>query len=123
IWGHSPEFSHQKFGSISSQIFSPLDVALWSFIGVEGAVALSGRAKNKKDVGKATFIGFVISLFICILVSILPFGIFSESTLSEIATPSTAGILKSLTGDWGEWLINIGVLVSVLTSWLAWTMI
>ncbi|WP_265694590.1 basic amino acid/polyamine antiporter [Providencia rustigianii] len=123
IWGHSPEFSHQKLGSISSQIFSPLDVALWSFIGVEGAVALSGRAKNKKDVGKATFIGFVISLFICILVSILPFGIFSQSTLSEIATPSTAGILKSLTGDWGEWLINIGVLVSVLTSWLAWTMI
>ena len=123
IWGHNPKFPHQALGSITNQIFSPLDVALWSFIGVEGAVALSGRAKNKKDVGKATFIGFVISLFICILVSILPFGIFPQSILSDIPTPSTAGILKSLTGDWGEWLINIGVLVSVLTSWLAWTMI
>ncbi|WP_337230407.1 amino acid permease, partial [Proteus terrae] len=83
----------------------------------------SGRARNKKDVSKATLIGFVVSLIICIFISILPFGVLPQKTLSMIPTPSTAGILKTVSGDWGEWLINIGVLVSVLTSWLAWTMI
>ncbi|QBJ35295.1 basic amino acid/polyamine antiporter [Hafnia alvei] len=123
IWGNNPSLPQEHLGSVFSQITSPLDVALWCFIGVEGAVALSGRAKNKKDVGKATFIGFVISLVVCILISILPFGVMTQKELSVIPTPSTAGILKVVVGEWGEMLINIGVLISVLSSWLAWTMI
>lgn len=123
IWGHSASDPKDNLGSIFSQITSPLDVALWCFIGIEGAVALSGRAKNKKDVGRATLIGFLISMCICLLISVLPFGILPQSALTLIPTPSTAGVLKVITGDWGEWLINIGVLVSVLSSWLAWTMI
>jgi len=122
-WGHSSALPDQQLGSVFSQVTSPLNVALWCFIGVEGAVALSGRAKNKKDIGKATFIGFLISLAVCVLISILPFGVLSQKELSVIATPSTAGILKIIVGDWGEIMITLGVLVSVLTSWLAWTMI
>lgn len=123
FWGNSSLYPKQDLGSVATQIFAPLDIALWCFIGVEGAVALSGRAKNKKDVGKATFLGFIISLFVCILISVLPFGVLPQEKLSVVPTPSTSGILKILTGDLGEYLINIGVLVSVLTSWLAWTMI
>lgn len=123
VWGHETVGNNKNLGSVFSQITAPLDVALWCFIGVEGAVALSGRARNKKDVGKATFVGFLISLVICLLISILPFGVFSQQTLSVIPTPSTAGILKMLVGEWGEMMITIGVLISVLTSWLAWTMI
>lgn len=122
-WGHSSALSGKPLGSVFSQVTSPLSVALWCFIGVEGAVALSGRAKNKKDIGRATFIGFLISLVICILISILPFGVLSQQELSVIATPSTAGILKIIVGEWGEIMITVGVLISVLTSWLAWTMI
>ena len=98
-------------------------MALWSFIGVEGAVALSGRAKNKRDVGKATLIGFVVSLIICLLVSILPFGVLTQHELSAIPSPSTAGILKIVVGEWGKIMIILGVLISVLTSWLAWTIV
>ena len=123
IWGHSATQADRDLGPIFSQVTSPLSVALWSFIGVEGAVALSGRAKNKLDVGKATFIGFVVSLIICLLVSILPFGVLTQQELSVIPTPSTAGILKIVVGEWGEIMITLGVLISVLTSWLAWTMI
>lgn len=124
IWGHTatnPE--HNLSGSIISQVLSPLDVALWCFIGIEGAVVLSGRVKNEKDIARATFWGFFISLFLCILVSVLPFGVLSQHQLSQISTPSTAGVLKTITGNWGEWLINGGVLISVLTAWLAWTML
>lgn len=123
IWGHHPTAGAKPLGSILSQTLSPMYVALWCFIGVEGAVALSGRARNKKDVGRATLIGFILGLLICLIVSVLPFGVLSQQTLSVIPNPSTAGVMKSLTGNWGEWLINIGVLISILTSWLAWTMI
>lgn len=34
--------------SLMSQILAPMTVTLWSFIGVEGAVVLSGRAKIKR---------------------------------------------------------------------------
>lgn len=123
VWGHEPAQGQKALGSILNQTLSPMYVALWCFIGVEGAVALSARARNKEDVGRATFIGFVLALVICMLVSLLPFGVMSQHELSQIPNPSTAGVMKHLTGDWGEWLINIGVLVSILTSWLAWTMI
>lgn len=123
VWGHSAVPPGKNLGPVFSQITSPLNVALWCFIGVEGAVALSGRAKNKRDVGKATFIGFIVSLIVCLLVSILPFGVLPQHTLSVIPTPSTAGILKIIVGEWGEVMITLGVLISVLTSWLAWTMI
>lgn len=46
-----------------------------------------------------------------------------QKSLSIIPNPSTAGVMKSMTGDWGEILVNLGVLISILSSWLAWTMI
>lgn len=123
FWGNSAVNKSNDLGSLSNQTLSPFYVALWCFIGIEGAVVLSGRAKNTKDIGKATFWGFIISLVICIFISVLPFGVFTQHQLSIIPTPSTAGILKSLVGDWGEWIINIGILISILSSWLAWTII
>ncbi len=123
IWGVEKIDNVKPLGSIIEQIIAPMSVVLWSFIGIEGAVALSDRAKNKKDIGKATMIGFVISLFICILISILPFGIMSQHELSQIPTPSTAGVLGIAVGSLGKDIMNIGVLVSVLVGWLAWTML
>jgi arginine:ornithine antiporter/lysine permease len=123
IWGQSNTPGNPKLGSVLSQVLSPLYVALWCFIGIEGAVALSGRARNKADVGRATMIGFVVSLLICIAISVLPFGILSQHALSLIPNPSTAGVIKTITGEWGEVVINLGVLISILSSWLAWTMI
>lgn len=119
VWGHSAG----NLGSAASQVIAPMNVTLWSFIGIEGAVALSGRAKNNKDVGKATLIGFIISLVICMLVSILPFGVMPQSVLSTIPTPSTAGILERIVGHWGEVFMIIGVMISVLSGWLAWTLL
>ena len=46
-------------------------VTLWVFIGVEGAVVLSGRAKNSRDVGKATVLGLILVMSIYILISVL----------------------------------------------------
>ena len=122
FWGENIA-SKAKLGGLSTQIKSTMLVTLWSFIGIEGAVVMSQHAENQNDVGKATLLGFLGCLSIYILLSVLPFGYMSQAELAEVANPSTAGILEKIVGPWGSWLMNIGLLISVLTSWLAWTMV
>ncbi|MGI2260071.1 basic amino acid/polyamine antiporter [Shewanella sp. GXUN23E] len=123
IWGQVHTATQAPLGGLGGQIMSPMIVALWAFIGVEGAVVLSGRAKNKQDVGKATLIGFLIALLFYILLSILPFGLAPQHVLANIPNPSTAGVLEMVVGHWGSWLMNIGLIISVLAGWLAWTLL
>ena len=122
FWGDTP-FSAAKLGSLQTQIKSTMLVTLWAFIGIEGAVVMSKHAKSPKTVGRATFLGFSGCLLIYVLLSLLPYGIMRQEQLAAIANPSTAGVLEVLVGRWGAWLMNIGLLISVLTSWLAWTMV
>lgn len=122
FWGNAIA-TKAKIGGLSTQIKSTMLVTLWAFIGIEGAVVMSNRAKSSSDVGKATILGFSGCLAIYILLSLLPFGYMNQEQLAKIANPSTAGILQEIVGPWGAWLMNIGLLVSVLTSWLAWTMV
>ncbi len=122
FWGESLA-SKAKLGSLSAQIKSTMLVTLWSFIGIEGAVVMSQHAKTPQSVGKATVLGFIGCLGIYILLSVLPFGYMSQAELANVANPSTAGILEKIIGKPGAYIMNIGLLVSVLTSWLAWTMV
>lgn len=46
------------------QVSSTMMITIWVFVGIEGAVAISGRAKKERDVGKATIIAFVCVLSI-----------------------------------------------------------
>ena len=41
------------------------------FIGVEGAVVVSARARNKRDVGKATLLAVLSALGVYLLVTLL----------------------------------------------------
>ena len=84
---------------------------------------MSNKAKNVQEIGKATFLGFISCLVIYILLSLTPFGYMSQAEISSVANPSTAGILEKVVGKWGAWLMNIGLVISVLTSWLAWTIV
>ena len=120
FWGN---LNHAKLGSVSDQVKNSMLVTLWAFIGIEGAVVLSGRAASQKDVGRATVMGFLGCLIIYVLLSILPYGFMTQAQLSGIANPSTAGVLEHVVGPWGAWLMNIGLIVAILSSWLSWTMI
>lgn len=123
FWGNMASHASNGLGSLSVQIKSTMLVTLWAFIGIEGAVVLSNRAQNQSDVGKATFFGFLGCLIFYVLLSVLPYGFFSQAELAAFPNPSTAGILEKIVGQWGSWLMNIGLLIAVLASWLAWTMI
>jgi arginine:ornithine antiporter/lysine permease len=120
FWGNLTQF---KLGSIGDQVKNSMLVTLWAFIGIEGAVVLSGRAASQKDVGRATVMGFLGCLIIYVLLSVLPYGFMTQAQLAGIANPSTAGVLEHVVGPWGAWLMNIGLIVAILSSWLSWTMI
>ena len=112
----------KPLGSMISQIRSTMLVTLWAFIGIEGAVVVSGKARSQRDVGKATVLGFLGCLIIYALLSILPFGYMHQAGLAKLANPSTAPLLQAAVhGAWGGDIMNIGVIIALLTSWLAFT--
>ena len=122
FWGHLVE-NGKNLGSLSAQLKSTMLVTLWAFIGIEGAVVLSNRAKSQAAVSKATFLGFVGCLVVYMGLSLLPYGFLTQEEIAAVANPSTAGVLEQVVGPWGAWVMNTGLLIAVLSSWLAWTMI
>lgn len=122
FWGKLSE-SGKTLGGLGTQLKSTMLVTLWAFIGIEGAVVMSGRARSQRDVSRATFLGFLGCLVIYIGLSVLPFGFLTQAEIAAVANPSTAGVLEKVVGPWGAWFMNMGLLIAVLSSWLAWTMI
>jgi len=117
FWGDQ----NPKLGSIFTQVESIMLVTLWAFVGIEGAVVISGRALNKSDVGKATLVGFVGAVVIYSAISIFSFGIMNQAQLAALPDPSAAYVMKAMVGSWGAVVLNIGVIISILGAWIAWT--
>lgn len=118
IWGHAGHL-----GGLLPQVKSTMLVTLWVFIGIEGAVVVSGRASESKAVGSATFLGLAICLVAYVLLSILPFGVMNQAQLAGLKGPSLAYVIEALIGHWGATFIILSVLVSILSCWLAWTIL
>lgn len=47
----------------------------------------------------------------------------SQPEVAALKNPSTAAILAKIVGPWGAWLINIGMVISVLGAFLSWTLL
>lgn len=116
IWGSS------DLGSLFNQVKGTMLVTVWSFIGIEGAVIFSGRAKRRSDVAKASFLGLYTIIAVYVLVTVLSLGIKTRPELAALSAPGMSGVLEAVVGTWGAVLVNIGVIVSVIGAWLAWTM-
>lgn len=115
--------ANPELGSLLDQVRSTMLVTLWVFIGIEGASIVSGRALRRKDIGRATIAGFITTLAIYALVTLLSLGIMSRPELAALKNPSMAGVLEAVVGPWGAVLINLALVVSVLGAFLAWTML
>jgi arginine:ornithine antiporter/lysine permease len=112
-----------KLGSVFAQVKSTMLITVWVFIGIEGASVYSAHAQNRKDVGRATLLGFAGVLLLLMLVSLLSLGIVSQADLAAMKNPSMAGVLDKVVGPWGTLLISLGLLVSVGGALLAWTLL
>jgi arginine:ornithine antiporter/lysine permease len=117
FWGESGGLSFVE------QVKATSGTTVWAFIGIEGAVVISGRAKRSKDVGKATITAFLSVIAIYIMVSMLSVGVMPRAELAELGNPPMAAILASVVGPWGAALVNIGVIISLAGATLGYTII
>lgn len=116
------DFSGLSLGvPLWEQVKQTMLITLWVFIGVEGAVVVSSRAKHKKDVGRATLLAVLAALLVYLLVTLLSLGIVPRAELAEMRNPSMAGLMTRLTGSWGNAIIVVGLIISVCGAYLSWT--
>ncbi len=102
------------------QVKGTMLITLWVFTGIEGAIVLSQRAKKRSDIGRATYIGVIFALVLYIAITLLSLGVMSRMDVAALSNPSMAGIMAQMTGSVGKWVISIGLIVSVLASYLSW---
>ena len=107
--------------TIFTQVKGCMLQTLWAFIGIEGAVVISDKASDIKLVGRATMIGYFISLFLYVFIVILSYGVLSDAELAALKDPALSYIIEAVIGPVGATLVNIAVLISVGGAWLSWT--
>ncbi len=124
------QFSENFFGgadmpakSLVAQVRDTMLITVFVFIGIEGASVYSRFAKKRSDVGTATILGFVGVTGLMVAVTLLPYAAMPQSAIAAVQQPSMAAVLEAVVGHWGAVFISIGVLVSVLGAYLAWSLI
>jgi len=118
FWGGEGETK-----SLWGQVSATMGVVLFVFLGVEGASVYSRYAEKREHVGTATVLGFIGVTCLMVLITLLPYGVMPQSALKEVQQPSVAGVLGHVVGPWGVVFIGVGLIVSVLGAYLAWSLI
>ncbi|WP_381564327.1 basic amino acid/polyamine antiporter [Streptomyces eurythermus] len=109
-------------GSLFSQVRGTMLATVFVFLGVEGASVYSRHAKRRTDVGRATVLGFLSVFAVFASVTIVSYGILPMAGIASLRQPSMAGVLEAAVGTWGRVFVGVGLIVSVLGAYLAWTL-
>jgi arginine:ornithine antiporter/lysine permease len=110
-------------GNIFEQVRATMLVTVFVFIGIEGASVYSRYAKKRTDVGQATILGFIVVTTLMVLVTMLPYAVLQRADIAAMRQPSMAAVLEAVVGHWGAVFVSIGLLISVLGAYLAWSLI
>ena len=110
-------------GGVGTQIFNCMIIMMWCFVGIEGASVVSSRAARKTDVGKATLIGFICLMLIYVGASVLPYGYMSSTEVAVLDYPALVYVFSSMAPGWGGPFISIAIIISILGSWLSFTIL
>lgn len=110
-------------GGVGTQIFNCMIIMIWCFVGIEGASVVSSRAARKTDVGKATLIGFICLMLIYVGASVLPYGYMSSTEVAALDYPALVYVFSSMAPGWGGPFISIAIIISILGSWLSFTIL
>ncbi|OTA15694.1 putative cadaverine/lysine antiporter [Xenorhabdus vietnamensis] len=103
------------------QVKDTMLITLWVFIGVEGAVVVSARARKRKDIGIATILAVISALGLYVLLTLLSLGLVSRPELAAMRNPSMATLMVGLMGSSGQIVIITGLIISVCGAYLSWT--
>jgi arginine:ornithine antiporter / lysine permease len=110
-------------GSIFEQVRATMLVTVFVFLGIEGASVYSRYAKERKDVGAATITGFLVVTTLMVLVTLLPYAVLERADIAGMRQPSMAALLEAVVGPWGAVFVSVGLLISILGAYLAWSLI
>ncbi len=110
-------------GGLFEQVRATMLVTVFVFLGIEGASVYSRYAKEREDVGKATIIGFIGVTSLMVLVTMLPYAVLQRADIAGMRQPSMASVLEAVVGHWGAVFVSLGLIVSVLGAYLAWSLI
>ena len=91
------------------------------FLGVR-APASTRATPSGEHVGRATVLGFLSVLSVFATVTIVSYGILPRAEIAELRQPSMAGVMEAAVGSWGNVFVSLGLIVSVLGAYLAWTL-
>jgi arginine:ornithine antiporter/lysine permease len=121
-------FSYNLYGGdlttgVFDQVRATMLVTVFVFLGIEGASVYSRFAKERSDVGRATIFGFIVVTTLMVLVTLLPYAVMQRADIAGMRQPSMATVLEAVVGHWGAVFVSIGLLVSVLGAYLAWSLI
>ena len=108
---------------LQEQIQGIMLFTVWVFIGIEGASVYSKQARSRKDIGRATVIGFLSVLALLVAVSTLSYGVLTREELAALPSNSMGAVLEAAVGPWGGALISIGLCLSVLGAYISWQML
>ncbi|MDO4430763.1 MAG: basic amino acid/polyamine antiporter [Lonepinella koalarum] len=108
--------------NISDQVKETMLITLWVFTGVEGASVLSAHAKKRSDVGLATVLGILIALALYVAITMLALGILPREAIANMTNPSMGPLLDAMMGPTGKVIITACLIISVLASYISWTM-
>jgi arginine:ornithine antiporter/lysine permease len=109
--------------SLFTQVRSTMLVTVFVFLGIEGASVYSRYASKRSDVGTATLLGFAGVMLLLVLVTLLPYAYLPRAEIAGMRQPSMASVLEAIVGPWGAIFVSVGLLVSVLGAYLAWSLI
>ncbi len=123
FWGRDVVIDGEPLGDTMSQVRNMMLITVWVFIGIEGAAVYSQRARRRKDVGRATILGFLGVLALLLLVTFLSYGLMEQARLADLPDPSMAGLLEQQVGSWGAAFISVGLIISLLGALIAWVML
>ena len=123
FWGTATQIDGAPLGDTVTQVKNMMLVTVWVFIGIEGAAVYSQRAARRKDVGRATVLGFVAVLALLLMVNLLSYGLMAQAKLAGIPDPSMAGLLKNQVGSWGATFVSLGLIISLLGALIAWLLL
>ncbi|PHM60210.1 basic amino acid/polyamine antiporter [Xenorhabdus ishibashii] len=116
------DFSGIEMGvPVWQQVKDTMLITLWVFIGVEGAVVVSARARRRKDIGIATVLAVISALGVYVMVTLLSLGLVTRPELAVMRNPSMATLMVGLMGSAGEIVIVAGLIISVCGAYLSWT--
>jgi len=111
-----------ELGGLFEQVRGTMLATVFVFLGVEGASVYSRYARRREDVGRATVLGFVSVLSVFATVTIVSYGILPRAEIAQLRQPSMAGVMEAAVGTWGNVFVSVGLIVSVLGAYLAWTL-